>query len=108
MRLVGNDTHRGALALVHKDAHSAGVLHLLDLYNTDVGDFVPPAPPALVVRALLECLVLRALLKHLLNFKDPVEIPVWVLRTLLQSAENLMNCIAGDQPAVGAAHRRRA
>ena len=46
---VGNDTHRGALALVHKDAHSAGVLELLDLYNTDVGDFVPPSAPAMVV-----------------------------------------------------------
>jgi 23S rRNA G2445 N2-methylase RlmL len=46
---VGNDTHRGALALVHKDAHSAGVLELIDLYNTDVGAFVPPAAPAMVV-----------------------------------------------------------
>lgn len=46
---MGNDTHRGALALVHKDAHSAGVLELLDLYNTDVGDFVPPSAPAMVV-----------------------------------------------------------
>jgi len=49
LRLVGNDTHEGALALVHKDAHAAGVEHLLELYHLDIKDFVPPTRPNMIL-----------------------------------------------------------
>lgn len=49
VRFLGNDVHAGALSLCERDAHAAGVAHLLELSCGDVGEYVPASPPSLVV-----------------------------------------------------------
>ncbi len=47
--LFGNDRHPGAIALAEQAIRAAGLSGRITLTRSDVADYVPPVPPALVV-----------------------------------------------------------
>lgn len=47
--LFGNDRHAGALSIAELAIHAAGLGNHIRLQQSDVGDYVPPAPPRTVV-----------------------------------------------------------